>query len=111
MVLGGLLLGAIAMHDDPMAAQRTLEALTPQDIVSALYVSLLGGAASYGGCCQGRLSWLADGTGEGGVCPAMPGMEHVNTSHKCIMLAVHFGHRPLIVRSTMQCCHQPLSDM
>ncbi len=48
MILGGLLLTALALHDDPQALTHALQGLGPADAAAAAYVSLLGGAASYG---------------------------------------------------------------
>jgi len=48
MVIGGLVLLLAAMQDDPGAMQHTASALTGNDLAILSYVSILGGAASYG---------------------------------------------------------------
>lgn len=58
MVMGGVLLLGLALQQNPQAITQVVQGLGPQDIASSLYVSLLGGAASYG-----IFFWLASSKG------------------------------------------------
>jgi drug/metabolite transporter (DMT)-like permease len=48
MLLGGMVLLALVVAQEPDAIQSSMAAATPTDIATLSYISLIGGAASYG---------------------------------------------------------------
>lgn len=48
MVLGGAVLLGMVLAQDPGSLPQAIQGLTPGDALSALYVSIFGGAVSYG---------------------------------------------------------------